>query len=191
MSTSKHHFMPNIVGLVLAGGASQRMGRDKTRLKLNNETLLSRNLRLLADTGLEKIVISGPQKGAIPDNQPLKGPAHAILHVLNQAQISTATHFLVIPVDMPLLTSDLLQTLTSSVNHSLQSRYFERFPLPALFSIDALKKIKIKRDQNLSIRDLLTVVNAQAANVPAFNHYQLMNANTPAQWKQCKLTLAS
>ena len=45
-------------GVVLAGGKSSRMGRDKATLFVAGETLLARQLRLLAEAGGAELLVS-------------------------------------------------------------------------------------------------------------------------------------
>jgi molybdopterin-guanine dinucleotide biosynthesis protein A len=53
----------DIVGVVLAGGASRRMGTDKALLVVDGETLLERAIRTLGAAGATTIVIaSGPSR---------------------------------------------------------------------------------------------------------------------------------
>lgn len=51
----------NLSGAVLAGGKSSRMGRDKAALVVGGETLLARQLRLLAEIGVAgRLVVTAP-----------------------------------------------------------------------------------------------------------------------------------
>jgi molybdopterin-guanine dinucleotide biosynthesis protein A len=92
-------------GLVLAGGASRRMGRDKAQIVLEGEPLAVRAFRTLAKVCSDVVVASGdghrldhlglPQVAdLIPDAGPLSGVA---------AGLETARHDLVavVAVDMP------------------------------------------------------------------------------------------
>ncbi|HEY1719510.1 MAG TPA: molybdenum cofactor guanylyltransferase [Verrucomicrobiae bacterium] len=49
----------NFSAVILAGGKSARMGRDKAFLDIAGETLLARQLALARETGAEQIFISG------------------------------------------------------------------------------------------------------------------------------------
>lgn len=73
--------MTPVTGLVLAGGRSSRMGRNKARLELGGETLIQRAVRRLAE-GFPEVMIVGGNPGeysdlgvpVIPDQVPDCGP---------------------------------------------------------------------------------------------------------------------
>jgi molybdopterin-guanine dinucleotide biosynthesis protein A len=46
-----------MLGVVLAGGESRRMGRDKAQLRLNGEPLWRRQVRVLRAAGAERVVL--------------------------------------------------------------------------------------------------------------------------------------
>jgi molybdenum cofactor cytidylyltransferase len=54
-----------IAGLILAGGASRRMGTPKALLKFQNETFLDRMVRLFSHVSSPVIVVLGHQSGQI------------------------------------------------------------------------------------------------------------------------------
>ena len=99
--------------IVLAGGASSRMGRNKAELDFHGETFLAHTVRKLRALGISDIVVSGLQTDldgvrCVADLYPGRGPLggiHAGLHaVKNQAA-------LVLAVDTPLLPASLLGEL--------------------------------------------------------------------------------
>jgi len=49
---------PEIVGVVLAGGRSSRMGREKAFLRVGDETLFERQFRVLREVGVVEIALS-------------------------------------------------------------------------------------------------------------------------------------
>ena len=51
----------NITGVLLAGGKSRRMGKDKRALELNGETLFNRALAVLIELFPEVIVVLGEE----------------------------------------------------------------------------------------------------------------------------------
>lgn len=101
-------------GMVLAGGASRRMGQNKAELVLNGKTLLQHQVDKLCALGIEDIMLSGagcphlPGTRVIPDAFPGKGPL-AGLHACLKAAENPAC--LVLSVDVPLVPASALSQL--------------------------------------------------------------------------------
>jgi molybdopterin-guanine dinucleotide biosynthesis protein A len=102
--------------VILAGGQSSRMGRDKATVELGGQTLLARQLALARGVGATEIFISGragfdygvTAARILTDRFPNAGPLAGIERAL--AEMS-ASQLLVLAVDMPRLTAELLQKL--------------------------------------------------------------------------------
>ncbi len=113
--------------LVLSGGKSSRMGRDKALLQLDGETLLERSKRLGEALGAQQVLVSRNEPGFIQDlvhdAGPMAGIAAALPHCLTN-------WLLVLPVDMPLLTPAALEPLFLSSCPA--GSFIEGFPLPVL-----------------------------------------------------------
>lgn len=103
---------PAVSGIILAGGCSSRMGRDKSRLLLGDETILQRQIRKLRAIGITDILISGSgapeDTRAIPDIFPGRGPLGEIHACLQSAE---NPHCLVLSVDVPLVPAAMLNHL--------------------------------------------------------------------------------
>lgn len=108
----------NFSVVILAGGRSTRMGRDKAWLEVGGQTLLSRQIQLAQELGATEVFISG-RAGVdytgfggrvVLDNYPDSGPLAGI----ESAQAVTATPLLLaLAVDMPAINIRLLQGLYS------------------------------------------------------------------------------
>ncbi|QIL90003.1 NTP transferase domain-containing protein [Microbulbifer sp. SH-1] len=133
----------NVCPVVLAGGLSSRMGRDKALLKLpDGETLLSRSQTLLerleppVGVRFSPVLISGNRTGGIPDRVSRAGPLgglQAIARLLTEEEQdggSSCDAMLVIPVDMPLLSPALLRQLCLAGREVEQAVCFGDFYLP-------------------------------------------------------------
>lgn len=97
-------------GLVLAGGKSTRMGRDKAGLVLEGETLLGRHMDLLRRLGAGRVMVSRAVSESIPgadrilvDREPGRGPAEGLALALAACGNS---HLMVMAVDLPGLDVD-------------------------------------------------------------------------------------
>ena len=108
-----------VSGVVLIGGKSSRMGRDKAALPVAGETLLVRQLRLLAEAGCQECLVSvagpdtalpllSPEPRVIGDRFPEAGPLAGL-----ERSLALAHHdlVLVLAVDLPAMTADFLRTL--------------------------------------------------------------------------------
>ena len=108
--------MNDVSGVILAGGLSSRMGKNKAELKFHGVTLLEHQISKLRSLGIEDIVISGYERPIVgtrfvPDKYPLKGPLGGIHSGLCAAKNGSC---LVTSVDTPLVPEKLLRELVSA-----------------------------------------------------------------------------
>lgn len=108
---------PGFDGAVLAGGRSSRMGTDKACLIVGGESLLARQLRLLREAGARELLVVGRDADEnvcesevrfIPDRQLGAGPLAGLEAALGASESGLT---LVLAVDLPFLTADLLRRL--------------------------------------------------------------------------------
>lgn len=102
--------LPRPVGVVLAGGASSRMGRDKALLEIEGETLLARAARRLREVCDEVLIADAGRLGGVPDG-PGRGPAAGLL---GAARARPGRSLLVLAVDLPFVPAPLLEELARS-----------------------------------------------------------------------------
>ena len=106
-------------GAVLAGGQSRRMGSPKAHLRVDGEPLLSRQLRLLHETGAADLLVAQhpdrPEPLAAPhsaevvfDSPPDAGPLAGISAALARCRQPL---LLVVAVDLPGLSREFLTRL--------------------------------------------------------------------------------
>ncbi|MBK8340675.1 MAG: molybdenum cofactor guanylyltransferase [Flavobacteriales bacterium] len=101
-------------GVVLAGGQSSRMGRDKALIEIDGTTLLDRAIELLRPHAREILVVGDPAKydvlhaSVLPDDRPGQGPLGGIVTALRRARY---VRLLVLAVDLPNLDDRLLIAL--------------------------------------------------------------------------------
>jgi molybdopterin-guanine dinucleotide biosynthesis protein A len=109
--------------VILAGGKSSRMGRDKAFLETCGQTLLARQIQLARKTGASEIFISG-REGAdysafgcrvLKDNFPDAGPLTGIERALDAAK---SPLLLVLAVDLPEMTVEFLQRLSAGCSET-------------------------------------------------------------------------
>lgn len=156
-----------LTGLVLAGGASRRMGWDKATMVLDGERLVDRAVRRLGECCTEVLVASGdgrrlevavPQVAdPVPDAGPLAGLAAGLA-------AATTAAVAVIAVDAPYADTAVLRRCADrlgtapvclpSVDGILQ-------PLHAVWSTDAAAEVRSALDRGVrSPRDLAVALGA-------------------------------
>ena len=102
--------------VLLAGGKSSRMGRDKSALPVNGEPLWQRQLAVLRATEPAELFISGKSDGPyagcgveiLTDEFPDCGPLGGIAIALRRC---ASERLLVFAVDMPAMTEEFLSKL--------------------------------------------------------------------------------
>jgi molybdenum cofactor guanylyltransferase len=149
--------MPSFSAVLLAGGKSTRMGRDKALLPVPNSNLLlwQRQLGVLEDLRLNEIFWSGPPRPGlparlqiVPDDVPDAGPLAGICACLKRM---TSDLLIVLAVDLPQMSSSFLDDLQSrcTSNRGVVPRNDEFFePLAAIYP----KRIYTMAQEHLSHR---------------------------------------
>jgi molybdopterin-guanine dinucleotide biosynthesis protein A len=110
--------MMTLTAVLLVGGESRRMGRDKATLKLDGQPLWERQLQILRDLAPKKIFVSArtkplwlPEDAAfLLDDPPSRGPLSGLTKALEQMP---TTHLVTLAVDMPFITPEQLRVLCS------------------------------------------------------------------------------
>lgn len=177
--------MDNIAGVILTGGRSRRMGTDKSQLKIGDKTLLEHAEQLLLNSGIKPIFISGAKsssKDCIKDKYIDKGPLAGISASLNY--LTRYDFILFIPVDMPLLTKQIIVELQTHMSSLLV--HFSNYNLPLMIKNNAAirKLIETQISSNqLSIYQLLQLLPTKSLN-HGYSKYLFTNTNSPHQYQK-------
>lgn len=168
--------------VLLAGGRSSRMGTDKAMLPWGAGTLIAHMHALLLTAGARQVVVSGhrPEFDGVPDAQPGTGPMGALAQLAPQLQEG---QWLVVPIDMPLLTVELVHALLSV---DAACACVEDHPLPMALRLDAgvravLADIGAREGRVRSLRALHERLRATYVPAPPWRE-ALRNGNTPEEW---------
>lgn len=178
--------LKKLYGVILAGGKSSRMGKDKATLSINNQTMLERNTALLESIGVDKVVISRNEEGCVPDLYRHLGPMSGIQSVLNSTKCVTNDNALIIiPIDMPLLDRELLFELVNCGQAMQCALHFCDHQLPlylpnTLDNRDYAERV-VKSESDRSIRRFLNIVNSASIRTKAID--KLLNTNNIEQWQ--------
>ena len=160
---------PGLTGILLVGGASTRFGSPKALAQLAGDTLAERSWRLLGDTCGERIAVgslAGLPFPALSDEG--TGPVAAIAEGLRSAAREVAV---VVPVDMPLLTTEALEQLARACRDAAVA---QAGPLPCAVARRTLPAFETGE------RRLRTVLDALDTARIELDERLLANVNTPA-----------
>lgn len=181
--------MVKIAGVVLAGGESRRMGRDKAMLELDGEPQLSRSLKVLASAGLGDTFVSGSFSGfnCIDDLTASLGPIGGISSCA-ETLAPNYDAMLLVPVDMPLLTADMLIPLLNRVEECGSGVGYMRSQFPMLLKLsvvvcDTLQSMLAMPGEERSVRFLLQQLQVDLLPIPEDRAWQFVNTNKPGEWQ--------
>lgn len=172
-----------ILGVVLCGGQSRRMGQDKSQLRWKQQSWLAHTRDLLRQAGVAEVQICGGQApGALVDHYPQCGPLGGIHSALRQHL--GATGLLVMPVDMPRFAVENLRALIHFGSEHLSAAHFSGHHLPMFLPADAttlhIAEQHIRRGE-LALYRFLEALQAHA--VPAPEHNGFENINSADEWR--------
>lgn len=114
--------MLDVEGFILVGGASSRMGRDKSRLMLGSQTTVERIAEAISDVAPRVRLVGGRddqnQFASVPDLTESWGPLGGIQAALHAAE---AEWCIVIACDLPFVSSGLLRRLLELGSNTSES----------------------------------------------------------------------
>lgn len=187
---SQKHRVP-LSGIVLAGGASRRMGRNKAELTLMGKTFLQRQADKFLALGIQDIMLSGencpalPGVRVIPDEYTGKGPLGGLHACLRAAQNAAC---LVVSVDVPLIPTAALAHLCQahSGGVTVLRRSGQEEPLLGVYDRCTADSISVLIEGGrYAVRALREVVPWRDFDYLGPEEL-LMNCNTPEEFEAVK-----
>ncbi len=161
--------------IILAGGRSQRMGRDKTKLKINNLPLIKHTVKMLKPIFKNIIIVS---KDIMPDCGALGGIFTGLLY-------SKTKYNFVFAADMPFLNKKIIKKMLKNNNRYdiiVPKTNYGYEPLHAIYSKDCILYIyNLLLANKLQILNLFPLVKTKAVSLNDLSFY---NINTPADYKK-------
>ncbi|RUL66508.1 molybdenum cofactor guanylyltransferase [Dyella dinghuensis] len=175
------------IGVVLAGGLSSRMGRDKAMLPWQGRPLIERQIAVLREAGVETVHVSGERADyrGVADPVAHAGPLGGIAGI---AAMCDDGELLVIPVDMPRLHSTLLQRLL--VAPAAGCVHFAGHILPMRLRLDGTCRAVLAElmsaadDRSRSLRALQERVGVLELPLGETDAGQLIDCNTEETWRE-------
>ena len=189
--------------IVLAGGKSLRLGRDKVLETVGNRSLLQLVVCSVTSLSREVIIVAAseqtipqsidcPKLRVVTDIYPGKGPIGGIYTGL---ATSTSFYNLIVASDMPFLNQDLLHYMIQlSVNFDLVVPRVGNLvePLQAVYTKSCLAPIEqMMKQDKLSVNQLFRLVKTryvEAEEIERFDlkHLSFFNINTKADLKRAR-----
>jgi len=114
--------------VILAGGASRRMGEDKATLLWDGARAIDRVARLATDLGAGHLVVAGGDYGwpFVLDPHPQAGPCAGVSAGASVLRAAGCARMIVLAVDAPTLTPDDLAPLLAA----RAGAFYRGFPIP-------------------------------------------------------------
>jgi len=165
--------MTTLGAIILCGGASRRMGRDKAVLDWNGVRAVDRVAALAKAVGAEALVTAGADLGLpwVPDDEAFAGPVGG---VLAGARALGTARLLVLAVDAPTVTTADLAPLLAV------GGYYEGLPAPMVVDAAALPA---DAEPGWPLRRLVERAGLVSLPVPEGAMTRLRGANTPEEFR--------
>ena len=125
-----------VVGAVLAGGRSLRMGTDKAAVVVDGAPMSLLVRQALGAVCDEVLVVGGVGADVFDDGD---GPLIAVVALLRSGR---GTHFVIAATDQPRLAPQVLQPLLDAHGDDDNGVAWEGEPLPLCISISALPRLE-------------------------------------------------
>ena len=180
--------MRHCSAILLAGGYSSRMGRNKAELDLHGVSFLQHQVGKLRTVGMEDIVVAGTPTSiegtrSVMDIYPHRGPLSGIHAGLLAVKEPKA---LVLAVDTPLVPVSLLEDLIRRHRRGITvvSSGAGLEPLIGVYDKSLLPECeKLLQSSGTSLRRLFGKVGVTAVEYTG-DPKLLMNCNTPEEYKK-------
>lgn len=165
------------IGVIMAGGKSRRMGRDKAAILYRGQTLLAHAENLLTAFGCDEHIIlgrPGMEKTGTADPLPGEGPAANLTAWADRQTFPVK--LVVLPVDMPLLAAEHLRLLDNDTGGG----FFEDLYLPLVATLHTPIP-QSKPEPIVRMKDLLQALQLKPVKPPETIRGALINFNSPEQ----------
>jgi len=190
----------NILGVVLAGGKSQRFGKDKSQVKLHGKLLIDYMLTEIVDEFNETLIISNDPINFMKSNkisitkdfQLNLGPLGGVLTAMkwikeknkNYKWIST------FPTDTPFFTKEELKIFYKKININESKLFFiknqnTRHNIFGLWSLDLMEKLEadlLKGDRKVEV--WADSIGVKIVNIDYKKPDPFFNINTEEDFKK-------
>jgi molybdopterin-guanine dinucleotide biosynthesis protein A len=200
-STSATSTNPPVSVVILAGGQSRRLGRDKSLLELGGEPLVQRVVSQLAPLSDDPIIVANePERYATLDlavrfvADEVRGMG-SLMGIYSGLSAALHAHALVVACDMPFLNVALLRYMISlAEEHDVVIPRLDQLlePLHAIYSktcLPSMARLLDRRERKIiSFFEAVQVRYVEKDEIDRFDaeHLSFFNVNRPEDWQQVK-----
>jgi molybdopterin-guanine dinucleotide biosynthesis protein A len=183
----------SLSAVLLAGGESRRMGKDKATLSYRGKPLWQIQLELLRQLSPQEIFVSARSDPDwrpadiqfVADNPPSRGPLSGLAASLDRTSTS---HLLALAIDMPWMSNKYLEFLCAQIKpgRGVLPKIGDRAePLAAIYPRDALASVQSALSgEHFSLQTLtgrlVAVGKLQVVPVTSQERELFLNLNEPA-----------
>lgn len=190
--------------LVLAGGASQRMGRPKALLDLGGETFVARLIRVVTRVGASPVVVvTGVHDAAIrlalaTSDAPVRlvhnpagdrGQLGSLLVGLDALESAHAEAVLVAPVDVPGVREDTVAALVEAWRRTrapvTRPSFDGRHGHPVVFDRAVFADL-VKAPPDQGARSVVRGLGAAVVDVPVGDEMVAFDVDTPEDYERLR-----
>ena len=173
---------PRLTGVLLVGGASTRFGSPKALARLGEETLAARVWRTLGEACDERLAVGKLGDGLelpfelVDDGTETRA---ALAGIVAGLRASSSPVAVILPVDTPLVTADLLRELAAACADAAAP---STAPLPAAFARSAFPVLERRLlEGRLALHEALDELDTRRIEV---DETLLANVNTPDELRR-------
>jgi molybdopterin-guanine dinucleotide biosynthesis protein A len=166
-----------LAAVILVGGASSRMGLDKSALDWGGLRAVDRVAELARAVGVSQVITAGGDYGLpyVLDPEPQAGPVAGVLAALPILRAAGAERMLLLAVDAPTLRPADLAPLLAAADPGAA---FDGFPLPAVMNINA---VATDAEARWPLRRLIERTGLEILRCDAPLATRIRGANTPEE----------
>jgi molybdopterin-guanine dinucleotide biosynthesis protein A len=195
LTTNNNQF----VGVILAGGPSKRMGKDKATLIRNEQSMIDFTAEQLLKAGASDVIVSAEQSYTnryltVSDAMPNQGPLGGIHSIITKTlSANPSKNYLFVPVDLPLLNYLSLAKLAHTGMRTAHHAVVSQQTLPLFLHVDTNAKLLLDTAiTEEKVKPLSCFVESIAPNYVAVeDELDWLNADTPELWQKAKRHLHS
>jgi len=169
-----------VTGVLLVGGASRRFGSPKALARFEGETLAARAYRVL-ETACESVIAVGKTADELPLSFPVLDDRSdiraAMVGLAAGLRAATTDLCLVLPVDLPDMTSDALLLLADGAE-GVDAAVPQTGPLPGVYRRSILPVVEGRiEDHDFALHGLLGELRTRVVEL---DESLLRNVNEPS-----------